>query len=95
MTAGTRLTATRVEIDPDDDPIQSLAKIAKAEQDVDIQEALLNAKSIFEAEMARRNIIEGRSARSVMQGGFLAARSYFLTLRRFDACRCCFGGKSR
>lgn len=74
----------RIEINPDDDPFVSLAKIADNEDNEDVRNTLLKAKDIFETEMERRNIIENRSAASVIQSGFLAVRSYVLTL---DAVR--------
>lgn len=70
---------TRVALDPGDDPIEALAKIAAAEKDEDIQAALLEAKSTFETEMERRNVIESRSARTILQGGFFAIRSFIVT----------------
>jgi hypothetical protein len=70
---------TRLVLDPNDNPINALAVIAEAEGEGPVRDALLRAKDIFETEMARRNQIESRSARSAMQGGFLATRDFIVT----------------
>jgi hypothetical protein len=74
------LGAMRVRVDPQDDPIEALGRIAEAEQSPAVREALLRARDVFLEEMERRNEVEGLSARSVAQAGMLAIRSYILAL---------------
>lgn len=71
----------RLDLDPRDDPVVTLARLAEVEEDTVVREALENARAAFEREIEIRNGIEGRSARSVVQNGTLVVRSYILDLQ--------------
>lgn len=71
--AGMRLT-----IDQTANPIETLATLTKAEEDPEIRAALERISTGFEAEMATRNAVESRSAKSLVKAGFLTVRAYVL-----------------
>ncbi|MEE2950485.1 MAG: SUMF1/EgtB/PvdO family nonheme iron enzyme [Pseudomonadota bacterium] len=71
---------TRVTIDPDRDPIDTLGEIAAAETSDEIRGAIEDAVRVFRTEMEQRNRIELRSAKLVVLSGGLGIRDYILGL---------------
>ncbi|MCA8879442.1 MAG: SUMF1/EgtB/PvdO family nonheme iron enzyme [Rhodobacteraceae bacterium] len=71
---------TRIQIDPDQDPIEALDDIAEAQEDPQIRDTILEAAQTFKTEMERRNAIEMKSAKSVMLSGMLMIRDYLVGL---------------
>lgn len=77
----------RIALQPGQNPVEALGVIAEAESDPVIRDALLNARDLFDREMAQRNAVESRSAASVSQGGMLSVRAYLLSLQDLENSR--------
>lgn len=79
---------TRIQIDPDQDPIAALDGIAEAQDSPEARDAILEAARQFQAEMEARNAVEARSAKAVTLAGMLMIRDYiteFDNIARLDA----------
>lgn len=77
----------RIALTPDQNPVEALGVIAEAETDPAVRDALLNARDLFDREMAQRNAVEGRSAASAAQSGMLAVRAYLLAMQDLENSR--------
>lgn len=75
---------TRIQVDPQDDPIEALGVVAEAQDDPQARDAILAAVTLFQNEMERRNRIETQSAKSVVLSGMLMIRDNLLELDNLE-----------
>lgn len=71
---------TRIHLEPGQDPIEALEAIAAAQDSPEVRDAILEAARTFDTEMERRNVIEMKSAKSVLMSGTLMVRDYLIEL---------------